>query len=117
MRPIKFRYKYESPSGSIFLKSFTLDEIEGGYQYDEISDSPLLKDYRIVARDQFTGLKDKNGVEIYESDIVCNCEKWPLEVNFRDGAFWAEALLLAAEPDVEVIGNIHETPELLGMDG
>ena len=34
-----------------FKKVFTLDEIEGGCQFDEISDSPLLRDYKIVNRE------------------------------------------------------------------
>ena len=49
-KPILIRYTY-SNNISTFKKVFTLEEVEGGCQFDEISDSPLLRDYRIVNRE------------------------------------------------------------------
>ncbi len=46
-----YQFKYTYSNGiAQFSRIFTLEEIEQGLQLDEISDSPLLKDYRIVDR-------------------------------------------------------------------
>ena len=77
---------------------------------------------------QFTGLKDKNGKEIYEGDIlmprlvnnVVN-DKSPTYVIFNDGAFcigtgMKQSLYQRYAQMYEIIGNIHEHPELLEVN-
>ena len=66
---------------------------------------------------QFTGLKDKNGKEIYESDIIFwedkPSYKYNSEIKFEDGCFLPICNLIRQKISFEVIGNIHENPELL----
>lgn len=95
------------------LKAVIIKEIDVGLpkmMYDEY-DLPLM---------QYTGLKDKNGVEIYEGDIieyktVYEWDRKPIkraEVVFENGMFSPAGMIMDLNRS-KIIGNIYENPELL----
>ena len=80
-----------------------------------------------VIIEQYTGLEDKNGKEIYEGDIVLDyydgddafVVEWDKDTaSFRltgtDNIASVSFDNFYSDKDLEVIGNIHENPELLG---
>ena len=69
---------------------------------------------------QFTGLKDKNGVEVFDGDIVNNNiitrRIWVDDFHGYRFMFGSYTLCKADVVNGEVIGNVFENPELLGKD-
>jgi len=130
-REIKFRAWSRTGEWDEFGERRAFEMIDGDSlcpnEFEPFKDSlmDINDEYYVM---QFTGLKDKNGKEIYEGDIIDNyASKWI--VTFNKGCFCANKLpelqpdenthiALRAVSEYEVIGNIYqheylENPELL----
>jgi uncharacterized phage protein (TIGR01671 family) len=132
-KEIKFKYIWSNPEKTNFITEiFTLDEIEAGNQFTVLENEPLLKDYKLIARIQFTGLHDKNGKEIFESDLL-QCDGYNFKLINKEKIYQIKYddnlaqyysynlensfdtfLVVRAWKESKVIGNIYENPELLG---
>lgn len=105
----------------IKMKVWTDDGMVGPF---DLSQNPIywadkLKD---GVRLLYTGLKDENGTEIYEGDIMFDAHaEIYSKVVFDEGAFCVEwdthieyLNEVASDYYTEVIGNIYENKKLLG---
>jgi hypothetical protein len=115
-REIKFEYGFNSING-ILKKSYYLHEIP--FMHDKCDVWKMLP---VVYVRQFTGLKDINGIEIYEGDIVkYKTYYYSKEKEVEEEVKWIDAGYtdLFGEPEMygflvhwgecEIIGNIYES--------
>ena len=123
MRQIKFRGKsiytpHDWKYGSLLVM--------GGKKYIiPCTDRMQLLQHRVIPNTvcEFSGLIDKNGIEIYENDIVTYKVAYPYDkdhalhnklhkscVSFNNGSF---SIAFSDPSTIEVIGSIHDNPELL----
>ena len=128
MRTIKFRgkqafcgagWKYGNLCGT--TNNATIEEIIQDKENEKIYWTPRTQ---VIPETigQFTGLLDKNGKEIYEGDIVefVNVDLHDCVIVYDNGSFMYRELgedisleELRLQFTVEIIGNIHDNPELI----
>lgn len=134
MQEIKFRAWFKNENE---IKKVAINNIyEGNKTYLHLSPLPM-SDYKPIELMQYTGLKDSNGREIFEGDIVRfvifdylgSDIEYKGVVKYRSGLYeiWKDVdseffdsdgpfILNHAwlqDDEFEVIGNIYENPELL----
>jgi uncharacterized phage protein (TIGR01671 family) len=132
MREIKFRAWHKKRKKFYEILHLHLKTIMNGgiwatcegyniIEHQEIHIQIQPKDCEII---QYTGLKDKNAKEIYQSDlvkdehgftkeIVWSCYEWRLkghDVSYPIVSYESD---IPGHADLEIIGNIYENPELL----
>ena len=133
MREIKFRAWDKDIQTFVPIMDFTKNIKEAIYRKlgkEVVSSNDGVENLAILLNSnvdiiQYTGLKDKNGKEIYEGDILLYLTKTKTVVSYKNGAFvrsyrnsnmyllYDSLAVDGCLEDYEVIGNIYENPELL----
>lgn len=126
MRTIKFRGKSICESRWIFGDLFRTDlDGEVAIQFYDEEDGWMTAMVRPETVGQFTGVTDINGRKIYEGDIVrvrVTNDRFKKNPRFRNGVVtfceydggWTNGCYFRFLPQrMEVIGNIHDNPELM----
>lgn len=130
MREIKFRAWVEGEDPKTFEMLYDVQDVYDSKPHYHGGFGDVLKDGESIVM-QYTGLKDKNGKEIYEGDIVKmksysfqHLDRYNYEVYYKPEEARFKFKNNVKYPhnsdndstgfhSFEVIGNIHETPELL----
>lgn len=103
--------------GHDWVTEDTLDGVDPGNNC--FSGSDFLNDIVVM---QFTGLKDKNGTDIFEGELILWDTDLRFIVVFNNGRFYGKphpdnhipcTLHFHHFSKSEIIGNIHQNPELL----
>ena len=111
----------KSPTGQKVCEIIT-GNYDGDCWEDAIIEHSNMETVVFESVGQFTGLTDKNGVDVYEDDLIeffYDGQYWSGVVSFKEGSFYInvdEIISMFRWYDYserEVIGNIHQNPELL----
>lgn len=129
MREIHFRGICKDSKRWAYGYYVHFEDFSQGINYHGICSGYYNTHFEVIPETvgQYTGLKDKNNVDVFEGDIVvCNQSGsygisviiydnsafyvMPLNGNILERTLWD---YWYNDWDIEVIGNIHDNPELL----
>lgn len=120
MREIKFRGFSISKKAWVYGFLWVVPGVDLYYILTgRISKDSSIEKYEIYPESigQYTGSKDRNGMEIYEGDLLEDEENLLWEVEFRDGCFIAANVFMPGSfyiaKDMVKVGNKYENPELM----
>lgn len=143
MRPLKFRawdklqkkFLYPYPEGFDILGETTCFDLIGQQIKDFTPNLTTLDRLNDIIIIQFTGIQDKYGKDVYEGDILKDTEfddddfdisgyypiiyddktcQFCIDNSFKkDGSHLVNIVEYFRIENIEVVGNIYETPELL----
>jgi len=127
MREIKFSCMWSDGKSWMDLR-YTLEQMEKGEHFKDVTSHRAFDDFTLKVVRQYTGVNDCYSAEIYEGDIVQDCDTCDI-FTVKYGGSECPAFDLDPVIDVEcnglsfyvcspnanikVIGNIYQSPELL----
>ena len=130
MREILFRGKAKAIAGCPYNNGKPDGEWVFGYVFSDLgamkirqyeTDRPECNDYEVDPETvgQYTGLTDKNGIKIFEGDIVDYISSDVIgnpktgTIIVEDMTDYDTMIYLNHSEELQIIGNIHDNPELL----
>jgi len=122
MREIKFRVWHKEKKEMLKPTFIAVNNLDNVLYYDTLADEWFrIKNPENLALMQYTGLRDMNGKEIYEGDILEDAKgqygkvfyktstaSFAVNWRMRDGSYMTDECFYGV-----VVGNIFENPELL----
>ena len=131
MREIKFR-AWDKMENKMYYEGFIIYPKSGMCEFpwygNELHEN--VEDPHTFILQQYTGLHDKDGKEIYEGDIIkcikknifkewkefIGVVKWDVNGYWKitNDKEWVNAGTFSCLKDIKIVGNIYDNPELIG---